>query len=60
MVCHFLVIKVKRKTYSYFRGNGSVEFDEFVKVMGNIYERKLTDDEMRRAFKCFDTDDSGK
>jgi len=28
--------------------------------MGNVYERKFTDDEMRRAFKCFDTDNSGK
>jgi len=37
----------------------SVEFDEFVKVMGSVYERKFTDDEMRRAFKCFDTDNSG-
>ncbi|CAF1330997.1 unnamed protein product [Rotaria sp. Silwood1] len=40
-------------------GNGSVEFDEFVKVMKNVYERKFTDDEMRRAFKCFDMDNSG-
>jgi hypothetical protein len=37
-----------------------VEFDEFVKVMGSVYERKYTDEEMRRAFKCFDTDNSGK
>jgi calcium-dependent protein kinase len=28
--------------------------------MGSVYERKFTDDEMRRAFKCFDTDNSGK
>ena len=27
--------------------------------MGSIYERKFTDDEMHRAFKCFDTDNSG-
>ncbi|CAF4087132.1 unnamed protein product [Rotaria sp. Silwood2] len=39
-------------------GNGSIEFEEFVKVMGSVYERKFTEDEMRRAFKCFDTDDS--
>ncbi len=37
-----------------------VEFDEFAKVMGSVYERKFSDDEMRRAFKCFDTDDSGE
>lgn len=37
-----------------------VEFDEFVKVMRHVYERRFTDDEMRRAFKCFDTDNSGK
>jgi len=37
-----------------------VEFDEFVKVMGSVYGRKFTDDEMQRAFKCFDTDNSGK
>ena len=36
-----------------------MDFDEFVKVMGNIYTRKLTDEEMRRAFKCFDKDNSG-
>ncbi|CAF1147291.1 unnamed protein product [Adineta steineri] len=40
-------------------GNGTIEFDEFVKVMGSVYARKLTDDEMQRAFKCFDKDDSG-
>ncbi|CAF3162949.1 unnamed protein product [Rotaria sp. Silwood2] len=40
-------------------GNGSVEFDEFVKIMKNVYERKFTEDEMRRAFKCFDIDNSG-
>ncbi|CAF1055820.1 unnamed protein product [Rotaria sp. Silwood1] len=40
-------------------GNGTIEFEEFVKVMGSIYERKFTEDEMRRAFKCFDTDQSG-
>jgi Ca2+-binding EF-hand superfamily protein len=28
--------------------------------MGSVYERKFTDDEMQRAFKCFDTDNSGK
>ncbi|CAF1116629.1 unnamed protein product [Adineta steineri] len=27
--------------------------------MGSVYARKLTDDEMQRAFKCFDKDDSG-
>jgi Ca2+-binding EF-hand superfamily protein len=37
-----------------------VEFDEFVKIMRKVYERKFTDDEMRRAFKCFDRDNSGK
>lgn len=36
-----------------------VEFDEFVKVMSKIYERKFTDNEMRRAFRCFDSDQSG-
>ncbi|CAF1374678.1 unnamed protein product [Rotaria sp. Silwood1] len=40
-------------------GNGTIEFEEFVKVMGSIYERKFTEDEMRRAFTCFDTDQSG-
>lgn len=40
--------------------NGSVEFNEFVKVMGNIYQRKFTDDEMQRAFRCFDSDQSGQ
>ncbi|CAF4707405.1 unnamed protein product [Rotaria socialis] len=28
-------------------------------IMGRIYERKFTNDEMHRAFKCFDADDSG-
>lgn len=37
-----------------------VEFDEFVKVMSSVYERDFTDDEMRRAFRCFDTDNSGR
>ena len=37
-----------------------VEFDEFVKVMSSVYERKFTDDEMRRAFRCFDADNSGR
>jgi Ca2+-binding EF-hand superfamily protein len=50
----FLFIQ-KKKNFSVL-----VEFDEFVKVMGSVYERKFTDDEMRRAFKCFDTDNSGK
>ena len=36
-----------------------VDFDEFVKVMASIYERKFTDEEMQRAFKCFDADNSG-
>lgn len=27
--------------------------------MAHVYERKFTDDEMQRAFKCFDTDKSG-
>ena len=36
-----------------------MEFDEFVKVMGNIYKRKFTDEEMHKAFQCFDTDNSG-
>ncbi|CAM4776317.1 unnamed protein product [Rotaria magnacalcarata] len=40
-------------------GNGSIEFDEFVKVMKHVYQRAYTDQEMRRAFKCFDTDNSG-
>ncbi len=35
-------------------------FDEFVRVMASIYERKFTDEEMQRAFKCFDADNSGK
>ncbi|UJR31289.1 hypothetical protein I4U23_018788 [Adineta vaga] len=39
--------------------NGLVEFDEFVKVMRNVYERKFTDNEMRKAFQCFDADSSG-
>ncbi|CAF4363596.1 unnamed protein product, partial [Adineta steineri] len=39
-------------------GNGSIEFDEFVKAMRTVYERKFTDDEMRNAFKCFDADNS--
>lgn len=37
-----------------------VEFDEFVKVMSSVYEREFTDDEMRRAFRCFDADNSGR
>lgn len=36
-----------------------VEFNEFVRVMGSVYARKLTDEEMRRAFRCFDKDGSG-
>ncbi|CAF1161135.1 unnamed protein product [Adineta ricciae] len=40
-------------------GNGSVEFDEFVKVMRKVYERNFTDEEMRKAFACFDVDNSG-
>ena len=37
-----------------------MEFDEFVRVMGNVYQREFTHDEMRRAFQCFDADHSGK
>lgn len=37
-----------------------VEFDEFVRVMANVYQRDFTDEEMRRAFKCFDADNSGR
>ena len=37
-----------------------VEFDEFVKVMSSVYGRDFTDDEMQRAFRCFDTDNSGR
>ncbi|CAF1222029.1 unnamed protein product, partial [Didymodactylos carnosus] len=40
-------------------GDGVIEFDEFVRVMGGVYERKFSNDEMRRAFQCFDTDHSG-
>lgn len=36
-----------------------VEFNEFVKVMGKVYDRRYTNDEMLRAFQCFDTDGSG-
>lgn len=36
-----------------------VELDEFVRVMSSMYTRKFTDDEMHRAFQCFDTDKSG-
>jgi Ca2+-binding EF-hand superfamily protein len=28
--------------------------------MAGVYERKFTEDEMQRAFKCFDTDNSGR
>ncbi|CAF0996468.1 unnamed protein product [Adineta ricciae] len=41
-------------------GNGTIEFNEFVKAMTGIYSRVLTDEEMHRAFRCFDKDDSGK
>jgi len=51
----FFFLFIQKKNFSLL-----VEFDEFVKVMGSVYERKFTDDEMRRAFKCFDTDNSGK
>lgn len=37
-----------------------VEFDEFVRVMANVYQRDFTDEEMRRAFQCFDADNSGR
>jgi hypothetical protein len=37
-----------------------VEFDEFVKVMGSTYAREFTDEEMRGAFRRFDTDNSGE
>lgn len=37
-----------------------VEFDEFVRVMKSVYQRKFSDEEMRRAFQCFDTDGSGR
>ncbi|CAF3781585.1 unnamed protein product [Rotaria sordida] len=40
-------------------GNGTIEFEEFIRVMGSVYERKFTENEMRQAFKCFDTDNSG-
>lgn len=36
-----------------------MEFDEFVRVMGNVYQRDFTNEEMRRAFQCFDADSSG-
>lgn len=36
-----------------------VEFNEFARVMSDVYVRKFTDDEMRQAFRCFDTDNSG-
>ena len=28
--------------------------------MSTVYSRKLSDEEMRRAFKCFDKDNSGR
>ncbi len=57
LVSFLWICSYKKKKLSL---NYIVEFDEFVKVMGSIYERKFTDEEMHRAFKCFDTDDSGK
>lgn len=36
-----------------------MEFEEFARVMADVYKRDFTDDEMRRAFQCFDTDSSG-
>ncbi|CAF3614151.1 unnamed protein product [Rotaria sp. Silwood1] len=52
---YFIFFKQKKQTFIFY----TVEFEEFVKVMGSIYERKFTEDEMRRAFTCFDTDQSG-
>ncbi|CAF1332782.1 unnamed protein product [Adineta ricciae] len=40
-------------------GNGTIEFSEFAKAMSSVYSRALTDEEMHRAFRCFDKDDSG-
>ena len=52
----FVEIFLRNKYFHFY----VVEFDEFVKVMGSVYARKLTDDEMHRAFKCFDKDNSGE
>ena len=51
----FVCVLLKILSFNYV-----VEFDEFVKVMAGSYNKKFTEEEMRRAFKCFDTDNSGK
>ena len=56
MIFIFVIRKNKRNISL----NYTVEFDEFVKIMADVYKRKFTDEEMYQAFKRFDTDDSGK
>ncbi|XP_022334734.1 neo-calmodulin-like [Crassostrea virginica] len=40
-------------------GNGSIDFEEFVLMMAKKLERSNTEDEIREAFKLFDTDNNG-
>ncbi len=40
-------------------GNGTIEFEEFVAMMSKKMTEKDTEDEIKSAFKAFDTNNSG-
>lgn len=48
-----------RVSFFSFVGNGSIDFEEFVLMMAKKLERSNTEDEIREAFKLFDTDNNG-
>ena len=43
----------------YHAGNGTLEFEEFVKMMTRKMKDTDTEDELREAFKVFDKDGNG-
>ena len=43
----------------YFPGNGTIDFDEFLQMMGRKMKETDTEEEIKEAFKLFDKDNNG-
>ena len=41
-------------------GSGTVEYQEFLILMKGVIKTKYSEDEIRRAFRIYDEDDTGK
>ena len=41
-------------------GSGSIEFEEFLALMADKIHERNPEEELRKAFRIYDEDDSGK